>query len=297
MPQLTDFSSTPPSTPPLASSSSWSSTRDSSVCSISYSPRPSVRSGPQSKGRSKLSSTPQTYKEIDNQRFPVGFDGVTEESSIGDMRRDQSIDSTTVCSGSPEPDDSVSLWSQSVSEPSAISYQPSLAPSIDENSNISDMQTENSKGRPLQTSPPIISNTMSFQGKFILKMFWRCTSEITSTGSSKSTMNSLSASKPETVSASTSLPSYVYSPTSIMRNASQFSTIGTDPSLGANSAVVSNATEPLSGTDTDKILAMFSTQEPRYVSYANPEKSCFTDDSFSWPKYVTTLFYLLILVY
>jgi hypothetical protein len=169
MPQLTDFSYTPPSTPSLARSSSRSSTRDSSVCSISYSSRRSDRSGPQSKGRSKLSSTPQTCREIDNQRFPVSFDGVPEESSIGDMSRGLSIDSTTVCSGSPEPgvSDSVSLWSQSISEPSVISYQPSLAPSINENSNSSDTQTENSKERPLQILQPIISNTISFQSKFI----------------------------------------------------------------------------------------------------------------------------------
>jgi hypothetical protein len=83
-------------------------------------------------------------------------------------------------------------------------------------------------------------------------------------------MNSLSAFKAETVPANTSLRSYVYSPTPMIRNASQFSTIGTDPSLGANSAVVSST---------------------------NPEKGYYADDSFPWFKYVPMLFHLLVLVY
>jgi hypothetical protein len=166
MHQLTDFSPTPPSTPSLTSLSSLSSS-NSSVCSISYRSRRSGRSKPQSKESSRLSSTPQTYDDLDEQFVPIGFKKI-EESFSGSRSRGQSYDSTTDCSSSPElgVSDSGSLWSQSISEPSVISYQPSLASSIDENCSNSNIQIENLKGLPRQNLPSNSSNAMTFQGKF-----------------------------------------------------------------------------------------------------------------------------------
>jgi hypothetical protein len=131
-------------------------------------------------------------------------------------------------------------------------------------------------------------------------MFWPCSSEITSTGSSKSTRSSLGAFEAKTVATNTSLRNSVYSPTPITRTASQASAFGTDPSLGTNSAVVSNAAKSPGGIERDKIPAKFLTQEraieshlrqndlsemrdlPQFISYTCPEKSYSMNDSISW---------------
>ena len=166
--QSTDFFYTPPSTPHLSSPSSFTLTRNSSVCSASGSRR-SDRRGPRSKGRSKLSNTPQTCTEIENQDFQTGFEEVTEEQALSDMTTGQALDSATVRSGSPELGalDSVSLWSQSIPDSSVLSHQPSLPPSPDETSNSSDIQTEKSNETPLPISLHTIANTMLPGGKFI----------------------------------------------------------------------------------------------------------------------------------
>jgi hypothetical protein len=166
--QSTDFFYTPPPTPHLSSPSSFTLTRTSSVCSASGSRR-SDRRGPRSKGRSKLSSTSQFCTDIENQGFQTGFEEVTEEQAVSDMTTGQALDSATVPSGSPELGalDSVSLWSQSISDSSVLSHQPSLAPSPDETSNSSDIQTEKSNETALPISMPIIANAMVPGGKFI----------------------------------------------------------------------------------------------------------------------------------
>jgi hypothetical protein len=166
--QSTDFFYTPPSTPHLGSPSSFTLTRDSSVCSVSGS-RPSDRRGPRSKGRSKLSSTSQFCTEIENQGFQTSFEEVTEEQALSNMTAGQALDSATVRSGSPELGalDSVRLWSQSIPDSSVLSHQPSLAPSPDEASNSSDIQTEKSNETPLPSSLHTISNAILPEGKFI----------------------------------------------------------------------------------------------------------------------------------
>jgi hypothetical protein len=89
----------PLSTPQLSSSDSGSWRSDSSVSSRSKSLR-SDRSGRQSNGRTR---TPRTWAEIASQRLPTDADEAMEESSsVNDMTVGQSLDSTTVRSGSPE---------------------------------------------------------------------------------------------------------------------------------------------------------------------------------------------------
>jgi hypothetical protein len=118
--------------------------------------------------RSQLSSTPLTYDEPDDHFASTGFNKINEESLSSGRSRDQSYDSTPDCSGTPKlgVSDSSSLEPQSVSGSSVISYQPSLATSIDENSNNSKMRPENLKEQPLQNLSSNSSSTMVFQGKF-----------------------------------------------------------------------------------------------------------------------------------
>jgi hypothetical protein len=158
--QKSDYTtSTPCSTPSLRSLSGQSSS-NSSVCSTSYRPHRCNPAESQRKKSSQLLTTPQTYEEHDD-HIPAGFKRTMEESSFENGSHVESYDTTTECSGSPEPG-----VLEPASEVFVISYQTNLPRSIDGSSYSSNMPITNSKKQALQISPSYSPNLMKFQGMF-----------------------------------------------------------------------------------------------------------------------------------
>jgi hypothetical protein len=157
-----EISLTPLSTPSLTNSSSLSSS-NSSVSSKSHKSRRSDRSKNVANKSSGLSRSVHTYG---NFGFLTQFDNNTEDSTFRGRSPVQSCGSVTDSCCSPEPGapDSESNWSGSTFQPSAASYQSSLAPLMDETGGSSHWKTENAMELSQRSLMACSSHRAAFQG-------------------------------------------------------------------------------------------------------------------------------------